>query len=383
MDDHSAAIAAVTAASLVIVTVTRSASRRCDNTARPSRPERRRERWRSRNLPLARPSPREGAALKARQFRLRSRFSWPVSFLKTALWQLRAISEGSRTPTTFPATKLCAYSPAKPPKSGPGGRMEEFDYLVLGGGSGGCVVASRLSEDPNVSVALVEAGNDGRGWVVRTPVAVVAMLPTKLNNWAYATVPQPGLADRFGYQPRGKALGGSSAINAMVYIRGHRDRLRSLGGARQSGWSYDDVLPYFRKVRKQRNHHGRLPRQGRSAERRGLARQQSVPAIFPRCGARNATAFHRRFQRRGTGRLRRLSGDADQRRAMQRGARLYPSAFGPPQSHGDDRRHDRPPAHPREAALPARSSASAGRRKPCARGARSSCPPARSERPRS
>ncbi|MFX8258150.1 GMC family oxidoreductase N-terminal domain-containing protein, partial [Acinetobacter baumannii] len=74
----------------------------------------------------------------------------------------------------------------------------------------------------------------------------VAMLPTKINNWAFDTVPQAGLNGRIGYQPRGKALGGSSAINAMVYIRGHRsdyDHWASLGN---SGWSYDDVLPYFR-----------------------------------------------------------------------------------------------------------------------------------------
>ena len=125
--------------------------------------------------------------------------------------------------------------------------MQEFDFLVLGGGSAGCVIASRLSEDPNVTVALVEAGNDGRGWMIRTPLAGAAMVPSKLNNWAYDTVPQPGLGGRIGYQPRGKALGGSSAINAMVYIRGHRtdyDHWASLGNG---GWAYDDILPYFRK----------------------------------------------------------------------------------------------------------------------------------------
>lgn len=121
------------------------------------------------------------------------------------------------------------------------------DYIVIGGGSGGCVVAGRLTEDPATSVTVLEAGGMGDSWLVKTPFAVAAMLPTKLNNWAFETVPQPGLNGRRGYQPRGKALGGSSAINAMAYIRGHRwdyDHWASLGN---NGWSFDEVLPYFKR----------------------------------------------------------------------------------------------------------------------------------------
>ena len=124
--------------------------------------------------------------------------------------------------------------------------MNEFDYLVIGGGSSGCVVASRLSEDPDISVALIEAGDSGESWVIKTPMAGVFTVPTKLHNWAFETEPQPGLNGRRGYQPRGKALGGSSAINAMVYVRGHRadyDHWAALGN---NGWAYNDVLPYFR-----------------------------------------------------------------------------------------------------------------------------------------
>ena len=126
--------------------------------------------------------------------------------------------------------------------------MEVFDYIVVGGGSAGCVVASRLSEDPKVTVCLLEAGGAGNTWVVRAPIGIAIQVPSKTNNWAFETVPQPGLNGRVGYQPRGKALGGSSAINAMVYIRGHRtdyDEWAALGNA---GWAYDDVLPYFRKA---------------------------------------------------------------------------------------------------------------------------------------
>src|SRR3974390_1416593 len=98
--------------------------------------------------------------------------------------------------------------------------MDEVDFIVVGGGSGGCAVAGRLSEDPATSVALLEAGAKNDNWVVTTPGAIILMIGGKVNNWAFDTVPQKGLNGRIGYQPRGKGLGGSSAINAMVYIRG-------------------------------------------------------------------------------------------------------------------------------------------------------------------
>jgi choline dehydrogenase-like flavoprotein len=121
----------------------------------------------------------------------------------------------------------------------------KFDYLVIGGGSAGSVMAGRLSEDANISVALFEAGGRGDSWVVKAPAAAVAMLPTSLNNYAYETVPQSGLNGRHGYQPRGKCLGGSSAINAMIYIRGHQSDYNHWAELGNIGWSYADLLPYF------------------------------------------------------------------------------------------------------------------------------------------
>ncbi len=138
--------------------------------------------------------------------------------------------------------------------------MEQFDYIVVGGGSAGCVVAGRLSEDSKVSVCLLEAGGAGNNWVVKAPIGIAIQVPSKTNNWAFETVPQPGLNGRVGYQPRGKALGGSSAINAMVYIRGHRSDYDGWAALGNPGWAYNDVLPYFKKAENNEtihdNYHG-------------------------------------------------------------------------------------------------------------------------------
>lgn len=134
--------------------------------------------------------------------------------------------------------------------------MTTTDFIVVGGGSGGCAVAGRLSEDPNLNVTILESGGKGDSWVVNTPAGVVAMLPTKLNNWAFETVPQPGLNGRRGYQPRGKMLGGSSGINAMVYIRGHKQDYDQWAALGNQGWSFDEVLPYFKRSENNETHGG-------------------------------------------------------------------------------------------------------------------------------
>src|SRR3989442_2575805 len=98
---------------------------------------------------------------------------------------------------------------------------DSFDYVVVGGGSAGCVVASRLSEDPRVSVCLLEAGGPDSNVLIHAPVGAAVILPTKISNWAFETGPQKGLNGRPGYQPRGKTLGGSSSVKRLAYMRGH------------------------------------------------------------------------------------------------------------------------------------------------------------------
>ena len=129
----------------------------------------------------------------------------------------------------------------------------EFDYVIVGAGSAGCVLANRLSADPSTRVCLLEAGPEDTSPLIHIPVGMAAILPTRHVNWAFNTVAQPGLGGRIGYQPRGKVLGGSSSINGMIYIRGHQDDFNDWQALGNDGWSYADVLPYFRKSER---HHG-------------------------------------------------------------------------------------------------------------------------------
>jgi choline dehydrogenase-like flavoprotein len=120
-----------------------------------------------------------------------------------------------------------------------------YDYVIVGAGSAGCVLARRLSDDPSVRVCLLEAGGSDDTVFVQCPAGVAAILPTSFRNWAYRTVPQRGLNGRCGYQPRGRVLGGSSSINAMIYTRGQPQDYDAWAAQGCSGWAWNDVLPYF------------------------------------------------------------------------------------------------------------------------------------------
>jgi choline dehydrogenase-like flavoprotein len=123
---------------------------------------------------------------------------------------------------------------------------EAFDYVVVGGGSAGCVVASRLSEDPDVRVALVEAGRSDESRLFELPALFALQLKTSFD-WDFLTEPEPALAGRRAYLPRGRVLGGTSSMNTMVYTRGGRSDYDCWAGMGCDGWGYEDVLPYFRK----------------------------------------------------------------------------------------------------------------------------------------
>jgi choline dehydrogenase len=127
----------------------------------------------------------------------------------------------------------------------------EFDYVIVGAGSAGCVLANRLSADGRNSVLLLEAGPRDTNLWIHVPLGYGRLFKEKTVNWMYQTEPEPGLDGRSVFQPRGKVLGGSSSINGLLYVRGQHedyDRWRQHGN---NGWGFDDVLPYFKKAENQ------------------------------------------------------------------------------------------------------------------------------------
>ncbi|MGH8105616.1 MAG: GMC family oxidoreductase, partial [Arenimonas sp.] len=125
--------------------------------------------------------------------------------------------------------------------------MPVYDYIIVGAGSAGCVLANRLSEDPSISVCLLEAGPSDWHPFIHMPAGLAKLVGKKGVNWDYNTAPDPHMNNRSLWWPRGKVLGGSSSINAMCYIRGHArdyDEWAELGA---DGWHWDNVLPYFKR----------------------------------------------------------------------------------------------------------------------------------------
>ncbi len=126
--------------------------------------------------------------------------------------------------------------------------MKTYDYIIIGGGSAGCVLANRLSQDPAISVCLLEAGPRDSNPFIRMPIGIIFMMMSKKLNWRYYTEPQANLYKRRMYWPRGKTLGGSSSSNAMVYTRGHAQDYDDWAALGNRGWGYADVLPLFKRA---------------------------------------------------------------------------------------------------------------------------------------
>lgn len=128
-----------------------------------------------------------------------------------------------------------------------------YDYVIVGAGSAGCVLAERLSRDPDTTVCLLEAGKSDRAFWIHWPLGVLLLMRSKVLNWAFYTTPQKKLGNRRMFWPRGKMLGGSSSMNGMIYVRSHASDYDHWAELGNRGWSYKDVLPVFKRVE---NHEG-------------------------------------------------------------------------------------------------------------------------------
>jgi len=127
-------------------------------------------------------------------------------------------------------------------------KRSQYDYIIVGAGSAGCVLAGRLSEDPQIRVLLLEAGGADGDPLIHIPIGIGKIWKDRRHDWGYSTEPQAHLSQRAIELPRGKVLGGSSSINAMLYLRGHRGDYDRWANEGLAGWSYAEVLPYFKRA---------------------------------------------------------------------------------------------------------------------------------------
>ena len=206
----------------------------------------------------------------------------------------------------------------------------DADFVVVGAGSAGCVMAARLSEDPSIRVVLLEAGGEDRNRWIHIPFGYGKTFADASVNWCYQAEPDPGANGRSIFWPRGKVLGGSSSINGMVYIRGQHedfDLWRQLGN---TGWSSTDVLPYFRRAQHQTRGAERVPRHRRAALRvRHIGAPSDLRSLHQGCHGTRLSA-QRRLQRGQAGRRRLPPDDHAQRPTLLHRRRLPAS--------GDDAR---------------------------------------------
>ena len=125
--------------------------------------------------------------------------------------------------------------------------IAEVDYVIVGAGSAGCVLANRLTEDPDTTVLLLEAGGWDWNPLIHIPIGVGKLVRSHLHSWGYSTEPEPHLDNRQVYWPRGRVVGGSSSVNSMIYIRGHASDYDQWAQLGNQGWGWSDVVPYFRR----------------------------------------------------------------------------------------------------------------------------------------
>ena len=199
---------------------------------------------------------------------------------------------------------------------------ETFDYVIVGAGSAGCVLADRLTEDARSSVLVLEHGGSDRSIFIQMPAALSIPMNSRTYNWGYESEPEPHLGGRRIACPRGKVLGGSSSINGMVYVRGHPLDFERWEEEGAKGWGYRNVLPYFRRAESFAGAGRRLSRRRRTAHDRARAEIQPALRRLHRSGPAGGLCGQRRPERRASGGVRRPRHDGEGRRARVRRQRL-------------------------------------------------------------
>lgn len=172
----------------------------------------------------------------------------------------------------------------------------DFDVVIVGGGSAGCALAGRLSEDPALRVALLEAGDDNARVLNRVPVgAAVHIMGRNRCNWGFESVPQAGLNGRRSYQPRGRGLGGSSVLNAMIYLRGQPQDYDAWAAAGATGWAWSDVLPVFLRAENNERGAGEFHGAGGPLNVMDLRSPNPFGEVFVEAGVEAGLAFNPDF----------------------------------------------------------------------------------------
>ena len=204
-----------------------------------------------------------------------------------------------------------------------------FDYVIVGAGTAGCVLANRLSADPKVTVLLLEAGGKDSWIWIHIPIGYLYTQNNPRTDWCFRTEPEPGLNGRQLNYPRGRVLGGCSSINGMIYMRG---QARDYDGWRQQGnrgWGWDDVLPYFKRSEHHVAGRGRAARGRRRVAGRAAAPVLGDPGCLSRRGGRGGHPERHGLQPRQQRGLRLLSGQPAPRRALEHRQGLLAPRAGP------------------------------------------------------